>query len=924
MAKPFTKAQLDAINADDDNICVAAGAGSGKTGVLVERFVRLVEQEEADVDQLLVITFTDRSAREMKLRIVETLTERGLLMARRQVETAYISTIHGFCARLLQENPFEAGVDPQFSVLEEGKAKRLLRQCLEETVSKAYASRQEQVIHLVEAIQTARVYGEESGDPLASLGNAVQSTLDSLRSAGNSIDQLQEIWEEGSDKLASRSLAPLQQLLQPSLLEISTCMNAIKELRRNASGALGGFCDALLTNSILMQPDKAAYIDILQALQTVHALLIRSKQNPQDPLGPEGQIVAHLLRIRALCSDLADLFGSTAAIEESSAELCHNLLGLTILVWREYQSAKRRLGKLDNSDLQSEGVRLLEESTAVRNRYRRQFKHLLIDEFQDTDPLQMRLVECLHGPEPVHLQKPVPNKLFIVGDVQQSIYGFRNAEPRLFQDLERSFRIDRAGRHISLQVNFRSRADILRTVSHVFKHLWRDRHSPFVPLESGAEFDTKMVPTIEVMISSGIRRGDYVALEADAIAARIQEIVEGKEFKITSRHDPRCGQYVGYRDVAVLLRALTDIQKYAEAFARRGVPHYIVGGGRGYYARREIRDLLNILIVIDSPLDDVALAAALRSPLVGIELDTLYSLARVAKTMGSKPHQIPLFSALPTFLENGDLPETERQRLSAFLVVINDLRLQEDRLPVGHLLERLIARTGYDARLLCRPGGRRRLANVRKLLQMANSDSVMGVREFILRLRDLEKLSDREGDAPTEEEAADVVRFLTIHSAKGLEFPIVILADLARNLIFEEKKLFVCDPKIVAFGSKLTGVPDAAYRAIVHQRETEDQSELTRLLYVAMTRSKEHLILAGNTGSNSGFNWADIVFQSLGVMEPPPDPTVAVLAGGITARTAALSSSIYKQTLPSNQTELTSLNCVSQAEQMAVDLLKEP
>jgi ATP-dependent helicase/nuclease subunit A len=200
-----------------------------------------------------------------------------------------------------------------------------------------------------------------------------------------------------------------------------------------------------------------------------------------------------------------------------------------------------------------------------------------------------------------------------------------------------------------------------------------------------------------------------------------------------------------------------------------------------------------MLTVLETPLDDVALAAVLRSPMVGADIETLYRLKQRAKLSEETPPfavprrgQPPLYPAIADLLADGTLPRVEADKLTALLQTMETLRAQEDRMPVGHLLERLITLTSYDIRLLSRPGGRRRLANVRKLLQMANSDSVIGVKEFVRRLRTMERLSEREGDAPTEEEAADVVRFLTIHSAKGLEFPVVILADLSRGLLMPE------------------------------------------------------------------------------------------------------------------------------------------
>jgi ATP-dependent helicase/nuclease subunit A len=280
-------------------------------------------------------------------------------------------------------------------------------------------------------------------------------------------------------------------------------------------------------------------------------------------------------------------------------------------------------------------------------------------------------------------------------------------------------------------------------------------------------------------------------------------------------------------------------------------------------------------------------------------VDTLYRLAQTACQLQSdatdaakngrgRKRRQPLYLALPDLLASPDLSPAEADSLARFLEVIEALRLQEDRLPVGHLLERLISRTHYDARLLCRPGGRRRLANVRKLLQMANAEPVMGVRDFIRRLRELEKLSDREGDAPTEEEAADVVRILTMHSAKGLEFPVVILADLSRGLLRPEEGLFTCMGPQLALGARLGGEPDLVYRTADKLRQEADKQEAARLLYVAMTRAREHLILCGNVGRNRGFNWADSLFALLGINAVGPEPEQRALVGGLSALVAPL------------------------------------
>lgn len=970
MAGAWTEFQQKAIAAQNTDICVAAGAGSGKTGVLVERFVRLIVQSNlgelppdlrAGIDEILVITFTEKATKEMKARIVSELNRLGLLAERRQVETAYISTIHGFCSRLLQENPFEAGVDPQFTVLDEVQSRRLLRQVFETVIERAYDEKNAEITELVAAVQTAQQYGDTPGDPLSGLSNAIAGVLAKVRGAGISLREMEAHWLLGKEASAARSLEPLWMLLAPALDEIRACVQALESLRLSVGGTMEIARGVVLEKAPALLSRETDVATTMTALEDTFKAVGRAR--PRYSNAPAAEMEMHQLfeRVRIACEEAKSLFGVTAAREEEAGLLCHRFWGLLVAVRQAYDEEKRGLGKLDTDDLQAEGVRLLEESPSVRRRYQRRFRYLMVDEFQDTNPLQMRLIELLHvsgrnAPRPVTYDAGalknggnngaarmagVPdvgtdampefpsgedqngaesastplrrNGIFVVGDVQQSIYGFRHADSTLFRDLERRFREDGAGLHVPLAVNFRSRPEILSLVKHVFRQVWRDSDFPFVPLTPGASFDAKSEPSLEIMLTQDLYRRDYVRLESEALAARIQQMVEGREFRITSKGDKRRGEPIAYRDVAILLRGLTDIEQYEQAFARRGVPYYVVGGGRGYYARHEIRDLLNVLTVLDTPLDDVALAAALRSPMVGADVDTLFRLALHAgrSPEGDKAEPLPesvrvrgpLHPALPSLLESGELPLAEAEKLRRFVNTMEALRAQEDRLPVGHLLERLIAQTQYDARLLCRPGGRRRLANVRKMLHMANSDSVLGARDFIRRLREIEKISAREGDAPTEEEAADVVRFLTIHSAKGLEFPVVALADLSRGLLIPERGLFACEPQCLALGTRLGGDPNVVYKAIDARRQAADRQESERLLYVAMTRAREHLILCGNIGRNRGFNWADSLFPLLGVLEAPPEPHVQKVAGGVPARIAPISH--YVHTSQSSEPTLT-------------------
>ena len=915
-------------------MCVAAGAGSGKTGVLVERYVRLIvqsregklpQEQRAGVAEILVITFTEKATKEMKSRIVESLTSLGLIEERRKIETAYISTIHGFCSRLLQENPFEAGVDPRLSVLDETQSRRLLRKSFEAVISEAYETGDQERIELVAAAQGAKFASYETADPMTQLANAVEKTLSKLRGAGKSLEEVEALWLSGAEASAAQSLSPVYDLLNPILSEAKAATNALKLISNGLTGMAKLLCDQLLSIAERSEEDRppppdsggnfadmnpvppnlrargrvesqgrASIKQQIAILSEMNETLGKSKRRFGIAPG-EIELMQWTGRLKILCEEAVVLFRVSAEQEEVASRNSHRMWGLVVEVWKRYQNEKRKLGKADSDDLQSEAVRLLETSPAVLSRYRKHFRYLMVDEFQDTNPLQMRLIQLLHNTNnPISVDESHTknaNFLFVVGDVQQSIYGFRGAEPSLFRNLEREYRERRAGKHISLAVNFRSRPEILKLIEQTFRQIWRDSDTPFVPLECGAPFDPKATPSIELLVSAGLMRRDYVKTESAGLASRIRQMVEGREFRITSRLDSRRGEPVAYRDIAILMRSLTDIQKYEEAFSRRGVPYFVVGGGRGYYARQEIRDLLNVLITLDTPMNDVALMAVLRSPIVGAEVDTLYRLSLLSQgdlngQVAKKRANSPLYPALIELVEGRTLPIDEQRKLDRFLQIMHKLREEEDRYPVGRLLERLISATQYDARLLCRPGGRRRLANVRKLLQIANADSVMGVREFILRLKDMDRLSDREGDAPTEEEEADVVRFITVHGAKGLEFPVVFLADLCRSIEFTETGLFNCDPHALAMGTRLPTDPNVAYRAIDKIRQRAEQEEAERLLYVAMTRAREHLILCGNLGKNRGINLGDRLFAGLGVLEMPSQPLVQTLIGGIEAQIA--------------------------------------
>ena len=574
MAQNFTDYQLRAITEEAQDICVAAGAGSGKTGVLVERFVRILTRSKsgeipteraAGVENILVFTFTEKATKEMKQRIVRELNRLGMIDERRQIETAYISTIHGFCSRLLQENPFEAGVDPQFQVLDSPQAARLLRRAFEETISRAYAESNAEITELVALMQNVRTFGSD-GDPLTGLAQAAESILHKMRGAGKSLEETRTHWLSGSEDGDVNADGPLREFLAPYLADISACIAGFAALRSGIGGSMEAACRVILDRASVLQPDSEDLPQTVLALEETFKALRNARPRAANATEQEWAMNDLFLNIKQKCEEVKTLFGVNADTEEFSAVTCHRMWGLVVELWENYEAAKRRVGKLDNDDLQERAVRLLEESPGVKMRYRRRFAHLMVDEFQDTNALQMRLIVLLHNSKK---GESPPNQLFFVGDAQQSIYGFRGADSTLFRGLEKRFREKNAGLHVPLTVNFRSRPEILQTVEQVFKQIWRDSSIPFAPLTPGLQFEPKATPSLEILLAQNLnKKADYIPFEADALAARVQQMVEGRELRITSQSDARCGEWIGYRDVAILLRAMTDVPRYEEAFAQ--------------------------------------------------------------------------------------------------------------------------------------------------------------------------------------------------------------------------------------------------------------------------------------------------------------------------------------------------------------------
>jgi ATP-dependent exoDNAse (exonuclease V) beta subunit len=801
----LTPAQRRAVEAGGRDLCVVAGAGSGKTTVLAERFAHLALRGRAPrdrldaVERLLALTFTEKAATEMRERAAARFLREGLPELRRAVETAWVSTFHSFCARLLKENAVEAGVDPAFRVLGEGDAGLLLEEARAAAVARAAEERPEDLGPLGEIA---------TGD----LEGVVDGLLADGPSPAPSFAALLAGETEAPDP--GPGLADLRQALDDLAAGVPSYSAAGADRARLVLGAAGAL------------PRGRPGADALPALAAaVDAVL------GEVNLRPGGRAREDLRAVREAGEVLA-----RALLGLRAAPAARALAALLDDAAAEYARLKAAHGALDFADLEARALRLLESDPDARDEARERFDAVLVDEFQDTNPVQERLLDLVAR----------PGRRFAVGDPKQAIYGFRGASVEGFARARAA-----AGEEgtVLLVENFRSRPEILRFSNAVLAPAFAaggDAQVPFERLEPGADHGPKAIPSVEAHLVGGEGvLGDLRPREATLVAARIRALVGG-EIRIT-RKDPEGrveDRVPGWGDAAVLLRATTDVKVYERALADADVPYQVVKG-RGFYEAREVVDLANLLEALEDPRHDLALACALRSPFAGLDDGAL--LALVDALPSADGARAPLSSLLapgartPRALRPGMRRRFERFR--GTWAALLDLR-RRGRL--HDLVEAALGETGYDLAILLLPGGRQRAANLRKVRERARSFEAAGLGgpgEFVRLLRRLRLREERETEAPLA--AGDAVSLLTVHQAKGLEWPVVCLPDLGRRGPAAGGPVLVRGGRA---GLRLRGardpVPTALWEALRDEEERAGDAEEVRLFHVALTRAKEHLVLS--------------------------------------------------------------------------------
>lgn len=736
-AAALTDEQEQAVARRSEPILLAAGAGSGKTSVLVERFVRAVLDDGLACGRILAITFTERAAGELRERVRGRFVTLGEREAARDTEAAFVSTFHGFCSRLLRAHPLLAGLEPDFTILDEGLARRMRDRAFDIALGDFIAGEPGEAVDLVAAYGADRVRA------------MVQGVYGDLRSRGEVEPRLP------SPRAATRSSDPASE---------------------SAEDGPGG--------------EEASAADHAAGASAV-----------------------------ALLDQLVAGFG------------------------RSYDELKSARGAVDFDDLELRARELLEAHASVRVAWSERFELLMVDEFQDTNPRQLAILGALER-----------GNLFTVGDELQSIYGFRDADVGLFR--ARRAELGELGGCLALTGNFRSRGPLLDVVNAVFQQRLQERYTPLVAARQGSGERAGVEggePLVELLLSSrrGWEEGEepsegiatstagagvprWREVEARMLAERVAELVE------SGAAQPG--------EVAVLLRAVGDLDSYERALQDCGLKTVAAVGG--FWGRQQVGDLLAYLRALANPLDELALYSTLASPLVGLSSDGLALLARAARAGGKRGVWATVLAGEEELYSR--LPTRDRDILLAFQERFDRERRAAPRLTISRLIERAIVDGDYQSHVLGLDWAERRLANVHKLLRLARrfeASEGRDLRGFLDHVAHQLRLSSGpEPDAPVAGVEPDAVRLMSIHAAKGLEFPVVCIADLGRAQNLGVPDLLVAGDRVGLRLARLDGAEATAaldFKELSEERKRAQAEEEERIVYVGMTRARERLLLSG-------------------------------------------------------------------------------
>ncbi len=850
----LTAEQRAIIEADASDLAVSAAAGSGKTHVLVERYLRLLV--DCSIPEIAAITFTEAAATEMRERVRRAvMLDPAFEGQRTLLDEAAIGTVHALGLRLLREYPVEARIDPSASVLAADEAELLRRAAC------------------IEAIDAAAEAGDERTTALLGLGvfhaglqlPRMVAERDAVRTAFAAMGADSANW-------FAYVRAALADGYETEQQDLRRRARGVADLIRRDVDAVSDKL-AEVAYAALLPLDKACAVDSWQDFLPLledaasHVRLNVGRRKPPDSDLKDA--------LRELRDEVAAEAGALPAWNEYDGPALEVLGGLRALfedAIRRYETAKRAQNALDYLDLEVGAVALLRDHPLVAAQVRECFRHLMVDESQDINPVQAELIELIAGGD---RDTPRP-ALFLVGDARQSIYRFRGADLRRFADLQRLV-TSRGRLPLPLSRSFRSHDSLVGSINELFGEVFAETSLSLAeaPPMTGRPADAPADGPYLTLTQVGRRTQDGEAtgendrrrVEADLVAGEIRRLLdEGRP--VWDRRENRM-RAARPGDIAILLRRFTNVHVFQQALDTHGIPA-ATPSGTGFFTRQEVFDCINLLRWLAEPQDDIALSGALRSPFFALGDDTLLAL---------REHGL----LTPALAEPPEaVAEEERDRCLHASETLTNLRRAADSLPADALLERALDRTAFEASWAPVAGGEQVLANIRKLVRIVRTLAGQPLSEVVSYLEQRrDDLDPREG--PANLDRPDAVQLMTVHGAKGLEFPIVFVPEahagpvVGWDVIRWSRKDGV-SLTLEREDDDTTRPRPGFYEHLARQDWMEEAEEHQRLFYVAATRAGDYLYLSGDESERDGWlraardAHASGALREIDVVQPiPPD-----------------------------------------------------
>ncbi len=904
MGVMWTEEQRQVIDLRDRNILVSAAAGSGKTAVLVERIISMLtsENDPVDVDRLLIVTFTEAAAAEMKERIRGAIEKKleecpdneHLKQQATLIHNARITTIHSFCLSVVKDHFHAIDIDPGFRTGEEGELKLLRQEVLGEVLEEKYRQKSQRFLNF------SLAYGSGRDD------KKIEELILKIYEFSRSYPDPKEWISRCTDAYCAGSLKELEES-EMVRLAMRHAMEDLREAARLLESGIAicmeadgpsAYEAALLTDRQIIDRllSRTSFKEMAEEVADVSWM--RLAANRDKSVSEEKTAMVKSIRddVKTIVKDLAGkFFYQSAEGMLEDLQMCRpameELVELTLLFSEKFEEKKRSQNMIDFSDMEQYALRILTEKTeegfrpsAVAREYQEQFREIMIDEYQDSNLIQETILTSIST---VSLGR---YNIFMVGDVKQSIYRFRLSRPELFMEKFYTYKVNRpdggdeaddAGKErqrIDLHKNFRSRREVLDSINFIFRQIMRPElggiaYDDQAALYVGADYkDGENLKTEVLVIDASLARWEEGLYEEEGEAAvnRRQEdrkkkgasarittrelearAVAGRIRKLREQHrvvDKKTGEFraVRYSDIVILTRS---VQGFADVFTevlnREGIPAY-AGTREGYFQTREIGVLLDYLRILDNQKQDIPLAAVLASYFGEMTEEELAMVRSAYK-------ELPFCKAVAAYRLEGDEPVI-RGKLEECLGQMEAFRRIIPYTPIHELLWRILEETGYGNYVSALPGGEQRQANLDMLVEKARSfesSSYKGLFHFVRYVEQLQKYDVDYGEASMEDEQSDTVRIMTIHKSKGLEFPIVFAAGMGKKFNMQDARSSVVLHSRMGVGldaidvEKRTKSPSLVKRVLQKEEALESLGEELRVLYVALTRAKEKLIITG-------------------------------------------------------------------------------